>query len=213
LPLVRPCHPGAETAPLRENHLSRHFGAFHRKAISPRLGLAAEGRAPHAREERLRLTGACALLATGSSSTHRLQMECPGIRGASQRGRTECVPPRKPPARHPGFPPLGHLTLDSPSPRRGGLRTPARKALRLTEACILLATGRSFTPDHHAIPGHASAPFFAGAETAPLRENHLSGHFRPFPGRRPALQLAPPAEGRALHARKEDTGLTRAYPR
>jgi len=46
------------------------------------------------------LTEACALSATGSSSTHRLQMECIGIRGASQRGRTECVPPRKPPCAH-----------------------------------------------------------------------------------------------------------------
>jgi len=46
---VRPYNAGAGTAPLRENHLSRHFGAFHRKAISPRVGLAAEGRAPHAR--------------------------------------------------------------------------------------------------------------------------------------------------------------------
>jgi len=126
---VRSVFAGAETASLRENRPSRDPRAFHRKAISPRL-TPLEGRAPHAREGRRHASHNVApLLATGSSSTHRLQMECLGIRGASQRGRTECVPPRKPPARYPRVSPLGHLTLDSPSPRRGGLRTPAMTAL------------------------------------------------------------------------------------
>ena len=57
-------------------------------------------------------------------------MLCLGLRTASQCGRGDRAPPRKSPfALFPGISPLGHLTLDSPSPRRGGLRTPARKAL------------------------------------------------------------------------------------
>jgi hypothetical protein len=105
LGICGPCHADAETASLRENQLSRHPRVCPRRAFSPSLGPPAEGRAPHAREDDTGLTEACVLLATGSWSTHRLQMECLGIRGASQFGRTECVPPRKPPfAPSPGFP-------------------------------------------------------------------------------------------------------------
>ena len=57
-PGLRPaCNPGAETAPLRENRLSRHLRAFHRKAISPWMALPAEGRAPHARKQDFASTG------------------------------------------------------------------------------------------------------------------------------------------------------------
>jgi hypothetical protein len=94
------------------------------------------------------------------------EMECLGIRRASQRGRAERVPPRKSPfalspgsprkairhwlahhsegraphahmemfSFHPGMSPLGHLSWANP-PRRGGLRTPGRKALRQTQHC------------------------------------------------------------------------------
>jgi hypothetical protein len=53
-----------------------------------------------------------------------------GLRPALPNGRTECAPPRRPPfASSPGFP-AGPPTLGLASPRRGGLRTPARKASR-----------------------------------------------------------------------------------
>jgi hypothetical protein len=45
---VRPVFTGAETAPLRENRLSRHLGPFPDRPFPP-LGPPAEGRAPHAR--------------------------------------------------------------------------------------------------------------------------------------------------------------------
>ena len=52
----------------------------------------------------------------GRSATDRVAMRCPGIRKAILRGRTECVPPRKPPfPSSPGFlrkaflASLGHL--------------------------------------------------------------------------------------------------------
>ena len=56
---TRPCHPGAETAPLRENRPARYPRApgSPRKATSPRL-IPREGRALHARGKDLRLTGA-----------------------------------------------------------------------------------------------------------------------------------------------------------
>ena len=69
LACVRPCHPGAETAPLRESHPPRDPRVF---PVRPCVlgSPPAEGRAPHAREERSRLTGACVLLATRPSLAH-----------------------------------------------------------------------------------------------------------------------------------------------
>ena len=52
-------------------------------------------------------------------------------------------------------------------------------------------------------------PYHAGAETAPLRENHRSRYPRVFPAR-PSVPGWPPVEGRAPHARKEGPGLTEA---
>ena len=60
---------------------------------------------------------------------HLVKTESLGTRLAIPCGRTECVPPRKPPfAPSPGLPRRGHLTLDRLS-WRGGLRTPSRTAL------------------------------------------------------------------------------------
>jgi hypothetical protein len=109
----------AETASLRENRLSRHLRVCPRKAFSPSLGHLAEGRAPHARIGRHWLDRGMCPLGHRLIVTHRVEMECLGIRGASQRGRTECVPPRKPPfAPSPGLPPEG--LLPSLGPPRGG---------------------------------------------------------------------------------------------
>ena len=49
----------------------------------------------------------------------------------------------------------------------------------------------------------------AGAQSAPLREKSLSSGLRIFPAKLPVC-AGPPAEGRAPHARKEGTGLTKA---
>ena len=55
-------------------------------------------------------------------------MTCLGLGTAAQCGRTECVPPRKPPPAHSrGLIPQGRIPSARP-PRRGGLRTPAKAA-------------------------------------------------------------------------------------
>jgi hypothetical protein len=187
-----------------------------------------------------------------------------------------------------GFPPLGHLALDGPSPWRGGLRTPAKMAwvqprhvparqpavrqlvrdddvprlahglatrarrprpsektaLRLSpgpfprglspgacprggagsarpwrrhnakpECCLVSAT--SLSQNHrwqrNAFP--FVRPYQTDAQSASLRENHLSRHIRVSPARPSCPGWALPAEGRALHARKEGTGLTEACAR
>jgi|GEM_PF-2842092 len=61
----------------------------------------------------------CLLLATGSSSTHVVEMKCLGVRTALQRGRGDRAPPRKAASTlSPGLSPLGHLTWERPP--RGG---------------------------------------------------------------------------------------------
>jgi hypothetical protein len=102
------------------------------------------------------LTEASAVLATASSSTHRLQMECLGIRGASQRGRTECVPPRKPPiARSPGLPPQGHLTPASPPGGAGSARPRKRLRFRPGDRPIR-PPGFRLPPNDYVVPRLAS---------------------------------------------------------
>ena len=106
------------------------------QGLSPPLGHPAERRALHARGEGKGLTGAYFLLPTVPSLTHVFEMKGHGIRPARIHGRGDRAPPRKSPfALFPGISPLGHLTLDSPSPRRGGLRTPAKEGV--TPATIL----------------------------------------------------------------------------
>ena len=116
---------GAQSAPLRENRLSRHFRAFLRKPIRAGLG-PAEGRAPHARKE-----------GTGSSEArrHRLTATEAPILG-NERPRHEYGLATRTRGAHPsekttarvvsGFSPQGHSCRACP-PWRGGLRTPARK--------------------------------------------------------------------------------------
>ena len=114
----RPVFADAETAPLRGNRPSRHIRPFPRKAMRPRLapprrgGLRTPATSASGQPQR------CLLPATGSSSTHVVEMECLGVRTALQRGRAERAPPRKPPsALSPGF---------SPKASHPGLR-PARR--------------------------------------------------------------------------------------
>jgi len=117
-----------DRAPPRKNRPPHWPRVFPREAILARITNPAEGRAPHARKEGTGLTVAYPRWAAAPSPTHRVGMKCLGIRTVLPRGRTECVPPRKPPfAPFPGLPPQGHLALDGPPPRRGGLRTPGKE--------------------------------------------------------------------------------------
>jgi hypothetical protein len=100
--------------------------------------------------------------------------------------------------------PQGHLTLARP-PRRGGLRTPVMSAYRQPNCPLRPATGLSPTrrSSHHTLA--RPPPYHPGAETAPLRENHLPRHLPPLPPKATPPWLAP-LEGRAPHAR--DDGIT-----
>jgi hypothetical protein len=111
-----------------KNHLPRILGASSLKARYPRLALASEGRAPHARGDGLRLTGACALSATRRSfgpDYHVVPRLDYGLGIQTRRPR----PSEKIALRVvPGFPPRGHPTLAGPPLGGGGLRTPEGNA-------------------------------------------------------------------------------------
>ncbi len=90
----------------------------HRLTTSRRGGL----RTPVTTAQRQR----CLPLATGSSSTHVVEMKCLGVRTALQHGRGDRAPPRKALSTlSPGLSPLGHLTWERPP--RGGVGPHARK--------------------------------------------------------------------------------------
>jgi len=65
-----------------------------RRLIGP--STPAEGRAPHARKEGSGLTRGMSPLRPRALVDARGGMKCLGLRAALPRGRTECVPPRKP---------------------------------------------------------------------------------------------------------------------
>ena len=93
------------------------------------------------------------------------------------------------------------------SRRRGGLRTPARKALAsprhvsVRPPGVRLRMGCEWNASAFVRPSHA------GAETAPLRENRLGRHLLAFSVRPSHLGWSTPAKGRAPHARKGMPGL------
>ena len=130
-----------------------------------------------------------------------METKCLGISTALPSGRTECVPPRKPPfARSPGLSPEGHLALARPPEGRA---PHARK-------------GRP--PPHRGIspPGPArSATHRGGTKCLGIRTALPRGRAERVPPRKPPLASSPgsrrkaispwivhPAEGRAPHARK-----------
>jgi hypothetical protein len=113
LAFVRPCHADAQSASLRENLPQRHLRPFPERPCQ--IGSAPPGRGglrtPASKASRQ--PSYCFLSATRLSPPNPVGMECLGIRGASQCGRTECVPPRKPPLTpSPGLAPGGHLSSD-----------------------------------------------------------------------------------------------------
>jgi len=107
-------------------------------------------------------------------------MPCLGLRTALQCGRGDRAPPREPPSRYfPGFPRKAR-ELGLTTSRRGGLRTPARKCQRPTDAPSPLGGLVGHTNPSEG-PGPPGPPSHAPARV--LRENHRSRHLRPFPTR------------------------------
>jgi hypothetical protein len=94
-----PSNPDAETAPLRENRLSRHFRAFPARRPALRLAWSRRGglRTPAneaslgARDRPARPPGV---------RLHPMTVLCLGLRTALQCGRGDRAPPRRLPRRH-----------------------------------------------------------------------------------------------------------------
>ena len=137
-----------------------------------------------------------------------VKTESLGTRLAMLSGRTECVPPRKPP-----FTPSLGLPTQPHSRRlavwgRGGLRTPASGVLPLP-------WDRPIGPPNVRLPpmimlclGSLPARISGRGDRAPPRRLPRR-HLRPFPAR-PSVPGPPPPEGRAPHARWEGLRLTEA---
>jgi hypothetical protein len=111
---VRPCNAGAETAPLRENRLSRHFRTFHRKANY--LGLAPRGGAGSARPQGWhKLDRGMWPVGRRPFAYGSGRNEMPG-HPEGRTTRTHRVRPSEKTTLHviPGFPPLCHPCWGSP---------------------------------------------------------------------------------------------------
>jgi len=135
---LSPALPGGRTecVPPRKSPFASHPG-FPRKAIPAPVTNPAEGRAPHARKEGTGLTVAYPRWAAAPSPTHRVGMKCLGIRTALPRGRTECVPPRKPPPRNLRVSPVRPCVLGSP-PVEGRAPHARKDGITLTPTLPLL---------------------------------------------------------------------------
>jgi hypothetical protein len=111
----------------------------------------------------------------------RVKMQSLAVSTALQCGRGDRAPPRKPPlAPSAGMSPPGDPTLANPRggagsarPRGNALASPWYAPARPPASRLLLA--------RHALSRACVRPCHPGAETAPLRENHLSRHLLPLP--------------------------------
>jgi hypothetical protein len=124
---VRPVFADAQSASLRENHLSRHLQVCARKAISPWT--------VHPWRGGLRTPAGKVLAPPGhvpvgdpAPPGRTVKTEFLGTRLAIPCGRTECVPPRKPPLTpSPGLALGGHLSSDGRLRGGAGSARPDRK--------------------------------------------------------------------------------------
>jgi hypothetical protein len=144
-----------DRAPPRKNRPPHRPRLFPREAILARITNPAEGRAPHARKEGTGLTVAYPRWAAARSPTHRVGMKCLGIRTALPRGRTECVPPRKPPPRNLRVSPVRPCVLGSP-PAEGRAPHAHNEGIGFARACPPWALGSSITPGDHDTPRFAA---------------------------------------------------------
>jgi hypothetical protein len=140
-------------------------------------------------------------------------MKCLGIRVALPGGRTECVPPRKPPfppspvwPRKAFSPSLGHFAEGRAPHARKGATGLTRGMSPLGRRPFAYASGRN------AMPRLALGLTTRAHRVRPSEKSA----FRIIPGSSPqglSPRLGPFAEGRAPHARKDCLGFIRACPR
>jgi hypothetical protein len=136
-------------------------------------------------------------------------MRCLGLCAASQRGRTECVPPRKPPPTlFPAFPrkAVSHRL----TPFEGRAPHARSDGIGLAGACPIWPPGVRFPPMIMLRLGMSKALPRGRGDRAPPRKSP-SASAPGFP-REAILAWIAPAEGRAPHARKESITPTPTLP-
>jgi hypothetical protein len=146
------------------------------------LALASEGRAPHARGERSRLTGAFVLLATRPSFAHDNHvMPRPP---SSLTTRTRRPRPSEKIALRviPGFSPQGHPTLAGPPLGGAGSARP-RGWLALDRGICPLGHQAFVWPRLSCCASASVRPCISDAQSASLRENRPSRYPRVSPAR------------------------------
>jgi hypothetical protein len=158
---------------------------------SPRRGGL---RTPTMKASRFR-HGALSPLATGPFVCPQMIMLCPGLRPALPRGRTECVPPRKPPlAASPGLPPKGHLTPANPPGGAGSARPRKRLRFRPGDRPIR-PPGFRLPPNDYVMPRLASGLTTRTHRVRPSEKTACRAIFGSAPVRPSGLRLAIPRRG------------------
>ena len=159
-----------------------------------------EGRALHARGKGIGSTRAYPPWATRPSLTDVVGMRCLGLCAASQRGRTECVPPRKPPFASSGGSARQATGLGPGLPPEGRALHARSDGIGLAGACPIWPPGVRFPPIIMLCLGMSKALPRGRGDRAPPRKSP-SASAPGFP-RGAILAWIAPAEGRAPHARK-----------
>jgi hypothetical protein len=184
-----------------------------RLAIPRRGGLRTPARNPSRQSKR------CPFLPP-ANRTPQVITTCLGSPLARLCGRTECVPPRRSPLASSRGSPARRPTWGLAPSRRGRLRTPARNPSRQSKRCPFLPPANRTPQVITTCLGSPPARLCGRTECVPPRKR-LWRHLRAFPAghRRPPYVprftfkrtgLAPSAEGRAPHARKDALAFTPA---
>jgi hypothetical protein len=170
-----------------------------------------EGRALHARRQRLRLTGAYFLLATGPSfahDNHVMPRPPSGLASRTRRAR----PSEKNAARViPGFSPLGHASWACLPPE--GRAPHARMGMLWLHPGYAPARPPGVGLPLTIMPYPAFASGLATRARRPRPSEETTSALSPaLPPQGHASYASPPAEGRAPHARNDGTTPTPTLP-
>jgi hypothetical protein len=204
---IRMALPGGRTecVPPRKSPFAL-FPGSPRKAIRHWLAHPSEGRAPHARKEGITQTTTLPRFGHEPFADPEVAMTCPGFGPARICGRTECVPPRKPPfASSPGFPSKafhpGQAHLEGRAPHARNEGTGFTEAYPARPRPLGYASGRNEMPRHS---------YGRTVRTRRPRPSEKTA-FRVIPGFPPqGLSLGPGPPGGAGSARPQ--GMPRFSP-
>ena len=139
-------------------------------------------------------------------------MKCRGTSKALQRGRTECVPPRKAAfAPSPALPPQRLLPIAWPSRGGAGSARPEGSHHGNHNVATFWSRAPRRSVGHDDMPRFESCPYFRTHRVRPSEKTA----FRAISGlsrMRPSCLGRSPAEGRAPHARLAGFASTRGSP-